>query len=111
MDNQVTSFERRLEILFALMRNKKCSMQELAFNYSVSDRTIRRDILFLSRYAPICTKTGIDGGAFLVGGYRKELSLYLSEPEEELLVNLMCSVNVTEKHLIANIINKYAMPR
>lgn len=38
-------------------------MKDLAFHYSVSDRTIRRDILFLSRYAPICTKTGIDGGA------------------------------------------------
>ena len=43
------------------MRNKKCSMKELAFEYSVSDRTIRRDILFLSRYAPICTKTGTGG--------------------------------------------------
>ena len=49
MDKQLTSFERRLEILFILMRNKKCSMKELAFEYSVSDRTIRRDILFLSR--------------------------------------------------------------
>lgn len=111
MDKQMTSFERRLEILFTLMRNNKCSMQELAFNYSVSDRTIRRDILFLSRYAPICTKTGIDGGAFLVDGYRKELSLYLSKYEEELLVRLMHSVNETDQHLIANIINKYAMPK
>lgn len=73
MDKQLTSFERRLEILFILMRNKKCSMTELAFQYSVSDRTIRRDILFLSRYAPICTKTGLNGGAFLMDGYRKEL--------------------------------------
>lgn len=111
MDKQLTSFERRLEILFILMRNKKCSMTELAFQYSVSDRTIRRDILFLSRYAPICTKTGIGGGAFLVDGYRKELSLYLSREEEFLLINLMRMLDGKEKHLICNIINKYAMPK
>ena len=51
MDRQLTSFERRLEILFILMRKNKCSMKDLAFHYSVSDRTIRRDILF----EPICT--------------------------------------------------------
>ena len=89
MDKQLTSFERRLEILFILMRNKKCSMTELAFQYSVSDRTIRRDILFLSRYAPICTKKGLNGGAFLMDGYRKELMLHLSREEEALLLKIM----------------------
>ncbi len=111
MDKQLTSFERRLEILFILMRKKKCSMTELAFQYSVSDRTIRRDILFLSRYAPICTKTGIDGGAFLIDGYRKELSLHLSRDEEALLLKLMRTLDEKERHLIYNIINKFSMPK
>ena len=111
MDKQLPSFERRLEILFILMRNKKCSMTELAFQYSVSDRTIRRDILFLSRYAPICTKTGLNGGAFLMDGYRKELYLPLSKDEENLLLRLMPTVCANEQHLIATIINKYAMPK
>ena len=103
MDRQLTSFERRLEILFILMRKNKCSMKDLAFHYSVSDRTIRRDILFLSRYAPICTKTGIDGGAFLMSGYRKELYLPLSIDEESLLLRLMPTVCENEQHLIATI--------
>ena len=111
MDRQLTSFERRLEILFILMRNNKCSMKDLAFHYSVSDRTIRRDILFLSRYAPICTKTGIDGGAFLMSGYRKELYLPLPIDEESLLLRLMPTVCENEQHLIATIINKYAMSK
>ena len=111
MDKQLTSFERRLEILFILMRNKKCSMTELAFQYSVSDRTIRRDILFLSRYAPICTKTGLNGGAFLMDGYRKELMLHLSRDEEALLLKIVRTLNEKEQHLIYNIINKYALPK
>jgi len=111
LDKQLTSFERRLEILFMLMRNKKCSMTELAYEYSVSHRTIRRDIMFLSRYAPICTKTGIDGGAFLMDGYRTTLSLFLSREEEELLLKLMNKLDQKEYHLLNNIINKYAMPK
>ena len=111
LDKQLTSFERRLEILFILMRNKKCSMTELAFQYSVSDRTIRRDILFLSRYAPICTKTGLNGGAFLMDGYRKELMLHLSREEEALLLKIMRTLDEKEQHIVYNIINKYAMPK
>ena len=86
-------------------------MKDLAFHYSVSDRTIRRDILFLSRYAPICTNTGIDGGAFLMSGYRKEFYLPLSIDEESLLLRLMPTVCANEQHLIATIINKYAIPK
>ena len=111
MDKQLTSFERRLEILFILMRNKKCSMTELAFQYSVSDRTIRRDILFLFCFAPICTKTGLNGGAFLMDDYRKELMLHLSREEEALLLKIMRTLDEKEQHLIYNIINKYAMPK
>ena len=111
LDEHLTSFERRLEILFMLMRNKKCSMTELAYEYSVSDRTIRRDVLFLSRYAPICTKTGIDGGVFLIDGCRKTLSLFLSSEEEELLLKMINMVDEKEHHLLNNIINKYAMPK
>lgn len=86
-------------------------MTELAFQYSVSDRTIRRDILFLSRYAPICTKTGLNGGAFLMDGYRKELMLHLSREEEALLLKIMRTLDEKEQHIVYNIINKYAMPK
>ena len=82
MDKQLTSFERRLEILFILMRNKKCLMTDLAFQYSVSDRTIRRDVLFLSRYAPICTKTGIGGGPSLWMGTEKNFPCIFQEKKK-----------------------------
>ena len=62
-------------------------------------------------FEPICTKTGIDGGAFLMSGYRKELYLPLSIDEESLLLRLMSTVCENEQHLIATIINKYAMSK
>ena len=111
MDKQMTSFERRLEILFKILRYRKCSMTELAFEYSVSDRTIRRDILFLSRYAPIRTKTGTNGGVFLIKGHQAELSLPLSKDEENLLIRLMRNADENDRHLIGNIITKYAMQK
>ena len=111
MDKQMTSFERRLEILFKILRNKKCSMTELAYEYSVSDRTIRRDILFLSRYAPIRTRTGINGGVLLIKDNQFDLSLPLSEDEENLLLRLMRNADEYDRHLIGNIITKYAMSK
>ena len=53
----------------------------------------------------------IDGGAFLMSGYRKELYLPLSIDEESLLLRLMPTVCENEQHLIATIINKYAMSK
>ena len=44
-------------------------------------------------------------------GYRKELSMYLSREEEILLKKLMHMLDGKEKHLICNIVNKYAMPK
>lgn len=46
-----------------------------------------------------------------MSGYRKELYLPLSIDEESLLLRLMPTVCENEQHLIATIINKYAMSK
>ena len=56
MKDKITAFERRIEILFFLTRQRKSSIVELAKNYSVCRKTAYNDIMFLSRYAPIYTK-------------------------------------------------------
>ena len=53
----------------------------------------------------------LKGGAFLMNGYRKELYLPLSKDEENLLFRLMPTVCANEQHLLATIINKYALPK
>ena len=110
MKDKLSSFERRIEILFWLTKQRKSSFVELADTFSVTTRTIYNDIVFLSRYAPIYTKHGMNGGVYLIDGYRRELFLYLSDSEEKLLRKIMNYLDETERHIISNIINKYSMP-
>lgn len=64
----MSAFERRNEILRILRLRKFEKIENLAFEFSVSERTIRRDILLLSLTANIITKTGrYDGGVYYLG--------------------------------------------
>ena len=110
MKNQYTAFERRIEMLYLLSRYKKSSFVELANLYEVSTRTIYADIVFLSRYAPIYTKNGKNGGVFLMNEYRNDLNLHLSKDEEELLEKLAANLNGRNAQLLRNVLNKYSMP-
>ena len=69
MKDKITAFERRIEMLFFLTKQRKSSIVELAKNYSVCRKTAYNDIMFLSRYAPIYTKGGVNGGVFLMDDY------------------------------------------
>ncbi len=53
LKDKITAFERRIEMLFFLTKQRKSSIVELAKNYSVCRKTAYNDIMFLSRYAPI----------------------------------------------------------
>ena len=110
MKNQYAAFERRIEMLYLLSRYKKSSFVELANLYEVSTRTIYADIVFLSRYAPIYTKNGKNGGVFLMNEYRNDLNLHLSKDEEELLEKLAADLNGRNAQLLRNVLNKYSMP-
>lgn len=66
LKDKITAFERRIEMLFFLTKQRKSSIVELAENYSVCRKTAYNDIMFLSRYAPIYTKGGVNGGVFLM---------------------------------------------
>ena len=77
LKDKITAFERRIEMLFFLTKQRKSSIVELAENYSVCRKTAYNDIMFLSRYAPIYTKGGVNGGVFLMDDYRNSMFLYL----------------------------------
>ena len=111
MKDNLTSFERRLSLLFFLMKNGSCTISVLASIFDVSERTIRRDIDLLSRYSPIYTKIGIGGGVFMYSGYRNELFRYLSLDEEDVLKRARELLIQPEKAVIDNIINRYTMPK
>lgn len=108
---KLTTFERRLEILFFINHCKQTTVPQLAEMFSVCKSTVYTDIIFLSRYAPLYTKNGVHGGVFLLGEHRNDLFLYLSKDEETLLRSLVRQACGKEKIYLQNIIYKYAMPQ
>ena len=111
MKEKLTTFERRLEILFLITNCNKTTIMELSYYFEVSKNTVIRDIEFLSRYAPIYTKQGMFGGIFVFDEYRKNLLLPLSDDEEGLLKKLSENLDGKELHLINTIVSKYSKPK
>lgn len=111
MKARMTTFERRIEILFVLIKWKKSSITELANMFSVCRKTAYNDLIFLSRYAPIYTKNGIGGGVFMMQDYHNEIFMYLTEDEEKVLNELIEMLDTDKKIIVKNIINKFSMPK
>lgn len=105
------TFERRMEMLFLILNIKETTVPILARYFDVSKATAQRDVLALSRYAPIYTKNGMYGGVFLLKGYKSDLRLHLSEDEKKLLERLAKTSEPEDARLLRNILHKYAMPQ
>lgn len=75
-------FERRMELIKVLYRREYETINNLAFEFGVSNRTIRRDIDELSRLIPIYTKPGrYGGGIYLVKDIKKQQVLHPIPPQ------------------------------
>ncbi|WDC85754.1 HTH domain-containing protein [Caloramator sp. mosi_1] len=62
--------ERRMQIIEALCRRRQDTMKNLAFEFGVTERTIRNDINILSLSYPIETIRGNGGGVRIMDGYK-----------------------------------------
>ena len=111
MDGKLSTFERRIEILFFIMSTDKVTLSELSERYSVHKNTVYNDITYLSRYAPIRTRSGVNGGIFMMKNYHNEIFRYLSYDEEKLLISIMNTLDIPERNIVSNIINKFSMPQ
>ena len=61
---------RRYNILIVLCRRRYEKTKNLAYEFGVSERTVRRDIDVISLSAPIYTKSGrYGGGIYVTGNY------------------------------------------
>lgn len=77
--------ERRNEIIKILCRRRYETIGNLANEFNVSYRTLRRDIESLSSYVPIYTQNGrYGGGVYMVDGYSMD-NIYMNEDELVLL--------------------------
>lgn len=107
--------ERRNAIMKTLCRRRHETVQNLASEFGVSERTIRRDIEVLSETEPIYTQTGRHaGGVYVVDGYSKD-RMYMTDAEMSVLCKLYDSAQATilskqETELLRRIITNYTKP-
>ena len=110
MKNDLLPFDRRMEMLFLLVRDRKKTRRELAEKFSVSDDAVDRDIVVLSRYVPITIKRGRNGGIYLSEDYNG-IKTYLNDEEETLIREYMNNEKGERKRILDRIIHKFAMPQ
>lgn len=107
--------DRRYEIVKILCKRRYDTVSNLANEFNVSYRTIRRDIEVLSLHIPIYTQRGKFGGIFLLDNYFHN-NTYMTDTEIAILqkiVNLNSFENILSKdevEICRSIINKYAKP-
>lgn len=82
-----SAVERRQAILEILCERRHEIIDNLAFEFEVERRTIRRDIEVLSISYPIYTTKGTGGGVHVVDGYRIGKQ-YLTKEQKNLLEKL-----------------------
>ena len=111
MADKLSTFERRIEILFLLINSEKVTLSELSKRYSVHKNMVYNDIAFLGRYAPIRTESGVNGGIFIRENYYCDLFRYLSSDEERVLTSIMNTLTPPDRNIVSNIINKFSMPK
>lgn len=109
--------ERRNEIIKILCRRRYETIGNLANEFNVSYRTLRRDIEALSSYIPIYTQNGrYGGGVYMVEGYSMD-NIYMNEDELILLNKIFSILSTSETFLceheldkLQKIIKKYSKP-
>lgn len=110
--------ERRNAIMKILCRRRHETIGNLASEFGVSERTIRRDIEVLSYTEPIYTQTGrYAGGVYVVDGYYID-RMYMTAEEVQVLQRLRegvlaqkaCELSAQELHLLDRMIHIYTKP-
>lgn len=89
--------ERRIEILKQLCKHHYEKTSDLAAEFGVCERTIRRDIQILSLIYPIYTKSGkYDGGVYMDNDLSTD-GLYLQDAQRFILEKLLQAGKNNEK--------------
>ena len=103
----MTALERRQAILEALCIRRRDKIENLAFEFDVSEKTIRRDLLELSLSYPVYTVTGrYHSGVYIADDYYLGKQ-YLSSEELQTIISLMDKADDDQKTVLLGIINKF----
>ena len=103
----MTSSERRQAILEALCRRRHDKIDNLAYEFQVSERTIRNDVLMLSLSYPVYTVSGrYHSGVYIADDYYLGKQ-YLTEEQLELLLSLKSQVGDDQRKILDGIVKKF----
>ena len=110
MQSDLSTFARRMEIRSLIIKEQNISQLELSRHFSVSEKTINRDIIALSDYVPFRCNTGRHGGFKLVDSYKAD-KIYLSLEEEQVIREFAEQTIGRKQLLLKTILHKFAMPK
>ena len=102
----MTANERRNAILEVLCLRRFETVENLAFEFNVSGRTIRSDILSLSLDYPIYTVQGRGGGIYIAEEFRLGKT-YLKSEQQELLEKLLPKLSGKDAEIMKSIIKNF----
>lgn len=110
--------ERRNAIIKLICRRRHETIANLAAEFDVSERTIRRDIEILSLNEPIYTQQGrYGGGVYVTDNYYFD-RMYLTKSEIDVLKKIddiaiskkSCILSDSELNILKKIISEYTKP-
>lgn len=104
----MTANERRNAILEVLCQRRFDTVENLAFEFGVSGRTIRNDVLILSCEYPIYTAKGNGGGIRVDEKFRLGKP-YLKGDQQELLQRLLPNLDGKDAEVIKSILNTFGL--
>ena len=103
----MTSSERRQAILEALCRRRHDKIENLAYEFQVSERTIRNDVLMLSLSYPVYTVSGrYHSGVYVADDYYLGKQ-YLSDEQLDLIISLKSQVGDDQRRILESIVKKF----
>lgn len=100
--------ERRQQILELLCQRRKDTMQNLAAELGVSERTIRRDVEILTRSYPLETVCGRYGGGVRVADWYHLDRQRMSPKQTALLRRLAADLRGEDVEVMEQILLKFA---
>ena len=103
------TIERRQAIIEILCDRRNETIDNLAFEFKVNRRTIRRDIEILSITFPFYTTKGTGGGIHVVDGFKLGMK-YLTKEQADFLESILHNYSDKEKEILVEILNTFKMP-
>ncbi len=105
-----SALERRQAILEVLCERKHDTVDNLATEFCVSERTIRRDLEYLTLSYPIYTTQGKGGGVHVVDGFYI-CKKYFTSKQRDLLEKLKKGLSGEELATMQAILKTFGEPK